>query len=811
MNDKGIEDPIIYSARDSIYTDFRTRTVHLYGDAKVDNGLVKMSAGYIMIDLDKNEVLARYAYDKDSNKIEYPLFTDGSDEIKASSIRYNLDTEKGYIEEVAIQQDENYLYMGIAKRQANEEIHFRKGRFTTCNLEEPHYHFQLSKAVLIPDKRIVSGAMNLYISGVPTPLGLPFAVIPQAEEKNKGLLFPEIVPTSVYGFGINRLGYYIPVNDNFQTSIYGSIYSRGSWELSTITDYAKRYSFQGNLGLGFQQFKSGFPENSNNNKLTFNWQHRKDPKSSPYWGFSSNVNFISDNTTQNNLDPLNAQYFNNTLYSDVNVTRAFPGKPVTAGMKLNLKQNSLSKNVSLEAPIINVNMTRIFPFRKYITGRNNVLRSALKQTGIAYNFEARNQSTFKDSLLRSGDLGGINDAFLQGVSHNATLQTTIGLFKNTWKLTPSVTYSNKINLQQSAISFSLADSSYVRDTIGELASGSDLTLSASLTTAVYSYFRFVGKKKPLLRHVLTPSFSFQYIPGLNEALTRTDVIGVDTFSTNYSIFDIGVYRPSIGRNQMLLNFGFNNTFELKRINAKDTVDGFRRTRIIDALSINGNYDFLKDSMNLSDFTLALRINPLPWVNFVSGGTFSPYGWIDSSGMKISEFAVNSNGTLGRFLSSNFSTTLTLTSKESREKIKQTSETLGNNWNADYQYFVLHPERAINFNIPWKVNFSHVYTLNTNQNRSTVNPDRILQQQTLVFDGDVSFTKRWKITTTTNFDLKELDITNARFTLLRDMHCWALSFNWTPIGGNKSFIFSIRNTSALFQDAKIDLRKPPAFL
>ena len=87
----------------------------------------------------------------------------------------------------------------------------------------------------------------------------------------------------------------------------------------------------------------------------------------------------------------------------------------------------------------------------------------------------------------------------------------------------------------------------------------------------------------------------------------------------------------------------------------------------------------------------------------------------------------------------------------------------------------------------------------------------IDPETLVLNGDISFTKRWKLASTINFDMINPQITNARFTLSRNMHCWALSFYWTPIGGNKSFLFSIRNTSSMFQDAKIDIRKPPVFL
>ncbi|MGB0915656.1 MAG: putative LPS assembly protein LptD, partial [Crocinitomicaceae bacterium] len=325
LNESSVDKPIFYSATDSIYSDLRKKQIHLYNKAKVDNGEIKINAGYILIDLNKNEVYATHLYDEDSNQVQLPKFSDGQEELTASSIRYNFDTEKGYIEEVAIKQDENYLYMEIAKRHANEEVHFRKGRFTTCDLKEPHYHFQLSKAVMVPGKRIVSGPMNLWVKGVPTPLGLPFSVIPQVEEKSKGLIFPEIELLSAYGFGFRDLGYYIPINDKLQTTFYGTLYSRGSWGLRNQTDYAKRYKYAGKFELGFQQLKSGFPDNINNNKVTVTWNHNKNPKSSPYWKFNSRVHFISDNNSKSDIDQSTDDYFQNSFNSDINLSRSFPG------------------------------------------------------------------------------------------------------------------------------------------------------------------------------------------------------------------------------------------------------------------------------------------------------------------------------------------------------------------------------------------------------------------------------------------------------------------------------------------------------
>lgn len=812
INNEGMESPVYYGARDSIYTDLKSKQLHLYGEARVDNGEINMTAGYIMIDLNTNELLARYSYNKDSNKVELPEFTNGGDVMTAHTIRYNFDTEKGYIEEVAIQQDENFLHMKVAKRHANEEIHFREGRFTTCELDEPHYHFQLSKAVMIPDKRIVSGPMNLWIGGVPTPLGLPFAVIPQSEGRSKGFLFPNFAPVSQYGFGIQNLGYYLPINPFLQTTFYGSLYSRGSWGLSNTTEYAKRYGFTGNFSLGYQQLMNGFPSNTRENKTSIRWTHRKDPKSSPYWGFAANVNFISDNTTQNNLDPEYEEYFDNTFNSDVSLNRNFPGKPITAGMKLSLRQNTVSQNISLTSPVINVNVTRFFPFKKYFNGTKG-WHDLFTRFGLTYNFEGKNQALFRDSLLRDNSYDQIGQKFFNGLQQNMTAQTTASLFGDRFKLTPSVNFGTKVNFQQITKTY---DTNYVGnvkvDTNRLAGLSQTLSLNAQLTTVLYTYYRFVGKNQPLLRHVLTPSFGYRFIPNLNSNKSYY-ADPSDTIETSYSPYERSIYAINATRNQSLFTFSFNNTFELKRKNDKDTVDGFKRTRIIDALSLSGNYDFSNeaDSMRLSNIAVNMRISPVRWLSIVTTSQFSPYNWVDSTGATVKEFAINERGKLGRFLSVNIATGVTFTSKKSQELLDKRVPAIGNDWNDDYTYFNLHPEHALNFNVPWKLTLSHVYSINANQSRSTTLPDVWNYNQTLMLNGDVSFTKRWKLATTTNFNLETSQITNARFILSRDMHCWALNFQWTPIGGNKSFLFSIRSTSTLFQDAKIDIRKPPAFL
>jgi hypothetical protein len=810
INDKSIENIIRYSASDSIFSDLKARQLHLFGKALVEMEETKMTAGYILVDFNSNEITASYRYDKDSNKVEFPTFTDGSEEINCQKMRYNTKTKKGYLEELAIKQDEFYFKMGTAKRQANEEIHLLQGRLTTCDLEDPHYHFQLAKGVIVPEKRIVTGPMNLWVNGIPTPFGLPFAIIPtNRKERTSGLLFPEFIPLSNYGFGFQNLGYYIPINDRLQTSIYANLYSRGSWGLRNDLDYAKKYGFAGKLSLGFQQFRSGFPENTNQNKVTVLWSHRKEPKSNPYWNFSSNVNFISDNKSKNSLDPVNPEYFNNSFNSDINVNRLFPGKPLTAGMKISLRQNSLAKNISLVSPVFNANLTRVFPFKKLFKTSDKEWKKTIERIGLTYNMEGQNRSNFVDSLLNQGDFLGISKQFFNGVSQSVTVQTSTGIIGNTIKITPSINYGNKLNFQQISKSYNVSNNTTKIDTLQKFGMAHEFNMNVNLTTVLYSYYQFVGKSKPKLRHLMTPTVGYRYVPLLNPLQIAN--AGVNQAQISYSSYERSIYTVGNTNQSSFLTFGINNTFEMKFKSNKDTVTGYKKVRLVDQFSITGNYDFMKDSMRLSDLSLNLRISPFDWVNFVSNANFSPYAWQTNTGKTISNYALNSGQGLGRVISTNFTTAFTIAPKKSREKINESGVKMNDNWRSDYNYFALHPEQAVYFEIPWKMSFSHVLSLNANQVITVSDPEQYQQVQTLVFNGDLSFTKRWNLSGNVNFNVKEVRITNAYFTLNRNLHCWMLSFYYVPIGGNKSFLLSIRNTSSIFKDAKFEIRKPPAFL
>jgi lipopolysaccharide assembly outer membrane protein LptD (OstA) len=812
--DDSMESIVYYSCTDSITSDFKTDKITMYGEAEVKYDGIILTADLIEMDTEKKEVYAIYTLDENGDRVGIPKFEDGADSFTAASIRYNFETEKGYIEELKTHQDEMYLHMGVAKRHTNEQIHFTQGKFTTCELDDPHFHFQLSKAVMVPNERIATGPMNLWVKGIPTPLGLPFSVIPTKDRESAGLIFPMFVPVSRFGFGFQNLGYYFPLkkSDNIQTTFYGSLYSKGTFEVRNQTDYKKRYKYTGNLNLGYSSFRQPFPEDSiRTQKITVQWNHRQETNANPYWNFNSRVNFLSDNNGKTNLDPLSNQYFQNNFNSDINLVRSFPGKPITMGLKAGIQQNSVSGNMDLNLPVFNVNVNRFFPLKVF---RNNNVGSrkfqdAVEKLGVRYSLEAKNRGIVADTLIQQQRFDLIQNQFQNGVRQEIGLNYPIQLFNQTLTMNTSASYGMRLNFQSIERSYDPVQDAQIVDTLRNAGVSQDFSGNVEFSTNLYAYYSFIGSPDMKMRHVLTPRVSFRYQPNLSSYVTEN--AGPNGEEITYSPYERSLYREGLNREIGQINFSLNNTFELKTPNRKDSLEEFKKTRIIDALTISGNYDAFRDSMKLSDISLQMRVSPLPSLSFVSRGTLSPYAWNPSSGSAFDEFALANGQGIGRITQVNFSTTFTLASKKSKEKIKKNQQEISEQWGGDFQYYAMNPHEIIDFEIPWKVNLTHTWFLNRNTDLNTFEEQRFNQNQNIVVSGDLSITERWKIAVNSSYDINEAKLTQTRLSLNRDMHCWQLAFYWTPIGGQQSFVVRFNATSSLFQSAKLELRKPPEFL
>jgi hypothetical protein len=106
---------------------------------------------------------------------------------------------------------------------------------------------------------------------------------------------------------------------------------------------------------------------------------------------------------------------------------------------------------------------------------------------------------------------------------------------------------------------------------------------------------------------------------------------------------------------------------------------------------------------------------------------------------------------------------------------------------------------VKFDVPWtmRVAYNFYYT------KSAFKP---VISQTLALNGDVSLTKKTKISYTTGYDIARKQITMTSVGIYRDLHCWEMSLDWIPIGYLKSWNFTLRVKASVLADLKYERRK-----
>jgi len=105
---------------------------------------------------------------------------------------------------------------------------------------------------------------------------------------------------------------------------------------------------------------------------------------------------------------------------------------------------------------------------------------------------------------------------------------------------------------------------------------------------------------------------------------------------------------------------------------------------------------------------------------------------------------------------------------------------------------------VDFNLPWQL------TLGYQQNYTyDIKKDKKETTRQLSFNGDLKITNNWKLVFSSTYDLdkKELVGSATKLGIYRDLHCWQMSFDWTPLAKKTAYEFSIGIKAPVFQDLK----------
>jgi len=190
ISEDAIKTPINYFAKDSMPHDIENNIITLYGDAWIEYGDIKLEAAKIIMDWNDKLITASGVYDSTGKYSGTPVFTDEGTVYRTNKMIYNFKTKRAKIYDLKTQEGEGYIHGKVVKKDSNDVICFQDAKYTTCELDHPHFYISAQKIKIIPGKNIITGPAYLTVSDVPLPLGIPFGFFPEKNKRSSGIKIP---------------------------------------------------------------------------------------------------------------------------------------------------------------------------------------------------------------------------------------------------------------------------------------------------------------------------------------------------------------------------------------------------------------------------------------------------------------------------------------------------------------------------------------------------------------------------------------------------------------------------------------------
>ncbi|MDT0559170.1 putative LPS assembly protein LptD [Ichthyenterobacterium sp. W332] len=820
-----LEDIVKYKAKDYVSINQREKKIYLFNEAEVYYKDMEIKSGIIVIDYSKNLVYAGRIKDS-TGYSQSPIFKQGPTVVEPDSIVFNTENQKALIWNSKTEQNGGVIMSELTKKENDSVFFVKNAKFTTSeNLDDPEYYFLMRKAKIVPDKKVVTGLTNLFIYGVPTPIGLPFAYFPLTSKQTSGVIFPTFGQQNDRGYFLQNGGYYFAISDYFDLAVLGDYFTNGSYGLRIENNYAVRYKFRGNLSFRYENLlnsERGFPDFSQSTIFNFRWSHTQDAKANPSSRFSASVNIGSSQYFQQSINQFNnSNFLNNTLSSSISYSKTFQGEPqVNLNLTATHQQNTQTQDINLTLPTLQASVSRIFPFEP----KSGTKKGAIQNINFQYNVRGENRIQTTDSLFFKSEM--FDDARI-GMQHTIPLTTNFKLFKyfstsvsanfrETWTL-------NTIRRFQDPVT---------EDIVTVDRQGFDAyrtyNFSASIGTTIYGMFDFdkkgKGRRIQKIRHVMRPSISYNINPAFDRYYETYEVVDADGTTSDevYSRFEGSLFGAP-GRNfSSSIGLSIGNNFEAKVRDKDSTATEPKKIMLLNNLNVSTSYNLAGDSLRISPVRVTGGTQILDKkMNINFGMTLDPYA-LDNNNTKIDRFNIDNGGSLFRLTNANLNISYSLSSKNfERDPAddRAIEESLRSGGRADDLFGK--PEdfadQRLNddddkkkeidsefykFTIPWSLRLAYAV------NYSNTRRQNQISSHSLMFSGDIELSPRWSFGASSGYDFQNQGFTYTQFRFERDLLSWRMNFSWIPFGPRTSWNFFIGIKSNLLKDLKYDKRRQP---
>ena len=824
-----LTDVVDYYGEDYVLLNRKENKVYMYNKAYIIYGDMRIDAGLIILDYNKNEVYAK-GIDSAGLYSQRPIFEQAGNRVEPDSIRYNFNSEKALVYNSRTEQNGFNVIAEVTKKVNDSVIYLRNVKFTTSkNIDDPEYYFYTRKAKFVPKKKIVTGLTNMYIADVPTPVGLPFAYFPLTEDRTSGFIIPSFGENNSRGFFFQNGGYYFAINDYLDLSILGDYYTNGSYALRGESTYSLKYRYRGNISVRYEnliQEERGFPNFQESSIYNIRWSHNQDMKSNPSSRFSASVNLGSSQYFNESINQTNnASALVNNLNSSVSYSKSFEGDPqVNVTLAATQSLNTQTNQISLSLPNLNASVSRVYPFAP----KEGVKKGIIQNINFQYDVAAENRIQTVDSLFFKPEM--FNSAQI-GAQHNIPITTNFKILKylsasagtnyrETWVLK-----STRQRYDENAFN---GRGGIIKDTVSGFESYRTYNFSTSLGTTVYGLFNFGQNKKiQALRHVVRPSLSYNVNPAFDryydEFLIPETANEAAGEIYQYSRFENTLYGPPGKTYSSNIGMSLSNTFEAKVRDRDTTALEPKKIVLLNNLNFSTAYNLAGDSLQWSPLQFSGNIPIIKKLDFNFSGTLDPYA-LDNNNNKIDVFNIDNGGSLFRLTNANVSINYSFSSRDFEKKTKDVgieNETFRNGGRPDdlfgeasdiYDGQIYQTDDEddtvdktnvewYNYKIPWDLRFAYTITYGNSRRQNEIS------SQSFMMSTNLELAPRWTVGVSSGYDFKNNGVTLTQFRFQRDLESWQMSFNWTPIGSiNTAWYFFIGIKSSVLSDIKYDKRR-----
>lgn len=798
-----LEDVVDASA-DNIRNDIPKKMTYLNQNAKVAYQDIKINADYISIDWSTGRVFARGKLNEQGRVMEPVITEQGEKKYETDHFNFNFKNKQAIAYNARTEESEGIIVAEKTKK-INDSIFFmRRGKYTTDEyfLKKKDtiadYYLLAPNIKLIKERgkfQVITGPIQMYIERVPTPLALPFGILPFSDKRSAGILIPSFGENQNVGFFLNGLGYYQPIGEHFDAKVMIDFFTKGSWNIRPELNYKKNYRYSGSFNSEVGTIVTGIrglDDYSKTRTYRIGWRHQQDPKANPFFNFSASVDIVSNqfyNNTLNVNHTINQNVLRTQQNSTISATKRFLTLPVTITATASYSQNFADGTANIRLPEMNVAMNQFFLFKPSdgVT-RRGLLENINVNTGLRFsNFipSMKQEDIFTSRMWRDMQTGLQNNISL-GTNTTVARYFTFSLSAQANNVLTTKTLNKTYNPILGRL-----QNTYNRG----IAGFSTFSTSANIQTTLYGMLNLKkGGLVEKIRHMVIPSIGFNYQPDFgtpNWGYYRNYYNQLGQL-TPYSIFEGGIFgSPSTGM-VGAITYNIVNNIEMK-VRSKSDSTGVKKIKIFENLNISGGYNFAAISHKMSPINISGQTSLLQGkMNINSSMVIDPY-----------EIVYNNQGVgtrtenLGKFSIQGFNVQFSVPLSDAlfkgkdEKKLEQLYTTKGEIRNEVYFF---DSQNYARFNQPW--------TLNINANYAYTKGNTLFGNKvaSMGLDGSLKLTPYWNINASMHYDFMTNQLAYTRIGFHRDQRSFIIDFNWVPFGQYKVYDFFIGIKANILRDA-----------